>query len=143
MGLGTDLLVKALRAAKKQMPHKEHIHIEGDRRTAQVYVYDGKPLKGVKKGDLIRLTAVKGNITMESTLTGTVWSSKESGDVALAYNGKLIGFTAGACEVSKELLKRGHTVSFTAECTGMYAKGIPDLEVLLPSWKEVDALLLG
>ena len=124
------------------MPRKENIHIEGDYRAAQVYVYDGAPLKGVKRGDRIILSAVKGNITMESTLTGTVWSSREGGDVPLAYKGKLIGFTPGAQEVVRELLKRGHTVSLTAECSGMYAKGIPDLEVLLPSTKELNALLV-
>ena len=141
MGLGTNMLVKALRTAKKQMPHKEHIHIEGDYRTAQVYVYDGAPLKSVKKGEQIRLSAVKGNITMESTLTGTVWSSKDDGDIPLAYKGKLIGFTPGAYDVVKLLLHRGHTVSFTAKCTGMYAKGIPNLEVLLPSKEELNALI--
>lgn len=118
----------------------EHIHLEGSR-SVKIYVYDGKPLKGVKKGDVITLDAIGGVVFMESTLTGTLASNTDGWNTALGYKGQKIGFTSGACGVINELLERGHTVSISAHCNGMYAKGIPDLEAMLPPQKELNALV--
>jgi hypothetical protein len=117
-----------------------NIHLEGER-TATVYVYDGRPLKGIKKDQRFVLEAIPGNVTMKSTLTGTVWNNRESGDLPLAYNGTPVGFTKGACEVVGELLSRGHSVTIAAVRTGTYDRGIPEIEVLLPPWNEVQALV--
>ena len=118
----------------------EHIHLEGPR-TAKVYVYDGKPMYGIRKGDTLTLDAIPGNVTLTSKLNGSTWSSCYEEGAALGYNGSPIGFTNGACEAIEALLNKGHTVSVAARCNGMYARGIHDLEVLLPSWKEVEDLL--
>ena len=118
----------------------EHIHLEGSR-TATVYVYDGKPMYGIRKGDTLTLDAIPGNVTLTSKLNGSTWSSCYEEGAALGYKGSPIGFTNGACELIEALLNKGHTVSVAAKCNGMYARGIHDLEVLIPSRKEVDVLL--
>ena len=121
-------------------PSLPHVHIEGDNHKA-IYVYDGRPLSSVKKGDVVRLEAMPGNVTMTSTLTGTTWSSADSQDIPLAYKGRAVGFTSAECAIIRELLDRGHTVSIAAMRTGTYAKGIPELKALMPKHKDVASLL--
>lgn len=117
-----------------------HIHLEGPR-TANVYVYDGKPMYGIRKGDTLTLDAIPGNVTLVSKLNGSTWSSCYGEGTALGYNGSPVGFTNGACEAIEALLNKGYKVSVAARCNGMYAVGIHDLEVMLPTRKDVEAIL--
>ena len=140
MGLLGRILGATAPGGREQKPSLPHIHLEGGVR-GNVYVYDGGPLASVAKGEAVRLDVMPGDVTMKSTLTGTVWSSAESYDVPLAYRGRAVGFTSAESAAIRELVGRGHSVSVAAVRTGTYAKGIPEMKVMMPSRREMAALL--
>lgn len=109
----------------------------------KVYVYDGSPLKSIKKHERIVLHATADEITMISAETGGVWSTsdEDSSACALLYNGKPIGFMSSYGGILQELCKRGFDVQIDAMRTGSYSPIIPEIKAYMPSYQEVKGLL--
>ena len=74
--------------APKPAQTKEPLEVPHGRSSVKVYTYDGGPLDKMQDGAKVRLTLIEGTHSMVSVYTGT----DMDGDVALAYDGKLIGF---------------------------------------------------
>lgn len=87
MGFMSRFMEAAKEQAVKEQAVKA-VEVPEGLSTSTVYIYDGRPLKGVRVGSIIRLTFVEGTYKMESIYTGTV----AEGNVALAYKGQLVGF---------------------------------------------------
>lgn len=115
------------------------IHLEGDR-VATAYIYDGRPLKKIKEGEVFSLDTIPTHVTIRSTLTGGTWSSLNDDGIPLGYGGRPVGFTNGSCDDIRKLLDMGYAVTIAARCNGMYDKGIPDVVVMLPPREEIRAL---
>lgn len=67
---------------KKQVevPNGENVH--------GIYTFDGRPMRHLREGDRLTLTLIAGEHTMESIYTG----STGTGNTALTYKGKKVGF---------------------------------------------------
>lgn len=93
----------------------------------QIYIYDGRPLKNVKKGQTVTLVAKKRRLKMKSVTTGTKFESDEDlHNVGVWYRSKPVGF-----------LKNGQKLKYTfgrsmveVVRTGDYSEGVPELKVL-------------
>lgn len=95
-----------------------------------VLVYDGRPLKGTRKGSKLLLDVVPGTHTMTSVYTGTVWTS----DCTLAYRGQLIGHPSdGRCKdhLTKLAMDYGHVVVHAVRL-GTDPGGWPIIKLMLP-----------
>lgn len=104
-----------------------------------VYIYNEVPLAGIGNGQEFVLDVIAGKVSLTSTLTGTAYSSDDGG-IPLGYNGVPVGFMGSAEREIKALLKKGHSVSVLAKCTGMYDKDFPNVVALLPPNKEIKSL---
>ena len=105
-------------------------------RTIHVYTYDGRPLKGTRKGSKFLLDVVRGQKTMTSVYTNTTWTEKHS----VAYKGDLIGFMNGGVysDLVEYLLGWYERVAVQATRLGTDPKGWPIIEITVPykSWFE-------
>lgn len=97
---------------------KGFIDIDGDSERA-IYVYDGRPLAGVRKGQIIPIETYCGDCRMTSIYTGMEWDSAEMGDAPVMYRDQVIGFTTIPREKVLEAAKLGYALRFKAKCMGM------------------------
>lgn len=103
--------------------------------SASTYIYDGRPLKGTRKGSKFLLDVVRGQQAMTSVYTKTHWIST----YAIAYKGQLIGFindTDRYADLTKRLLDQHERVVIHAERLGTDSGGWPIIKLMLPyrSW---------
>lgn len=107
----------------------------------KVFTYDGRPLKGTRKGSRFVLDVVPGCQSMVSVYTGTEWASNAS----VAYNSQLIGYIGdGAAKSKIELLMgRYPYVRVHARRDGTDAGGWPYVTLLLPPPSWLDNALKG
>ena len=120
-----DADVGAVRAAEWQT-------VEGSHADGGVYVYDGKPLRGISSGQEFYAEVVTRPTNLRSTLTGTTWNTKRDGGVALAVDGHVFGATRTYEVTFRKLASAGGPVRVRMRRSGTYAKGIPTVEMLLP-----------
>ena len=121
------------------LPVERPLEVPSGSFATHVYVYDGRPLRGTRKGSKFRLAVVPGYHTMTSVYTGNDWTS----DVLVAYNGHLIGYIAegrGMSEV-RSLMARYPYVTLSAERCGTDSGGWPLVEVCLPQAWWISAAL--
>ena len=83
-----------------------------------IYTYDGEPLRGLVKGEIFAIDAVRGERTMTSVYTGRTTSTSEFNDVAYRYNGMLFGMSREKASEIKSMLNRGQNVSIPARIDG-------------------------
>jgi hypothetical protein len=107
----------------------------------KVYTYDGRPLKGTRKGSRFMLAIVPGYHTMTSVYTGTVWTSS----CAVAYESCLIGHVGEGKNYDRltELTKRYPYVLVHGKRYGTDKGGWPIVKILLPSKSWFDGALSG
>lgn len=115
----------------------ETICIEGDSGYGNVYVYDGRPLKNVRKGSAFYLDVVPYDLVIESKETGTVCDTAEWGNLPLAYDGYVVGAISYATEELKEAMASGLSIRLKVRRDGTYMPGIPELTALLPQQSAV------
>ena len=98
-----------------------------------LFTYDSEPLKGVRKGQIVRVTVFPGDAAMTSK-TGTRWST-DDGDMLILYDDKPIGFAGVPRDVVMKAAKAGCKLRFEAKCYGMLAgySGVKEMRILLPS----------
>lgn len=120
-----DADVDAVRSAEWQT-------VEGSHADGGVYVYDGKPLRGISSGQEFYAEVVTRPTKLRSTLTGTTWNTKRDGGVALAVDGRVFGATRTYEVTFRKLASAGGPVRVRMRRSGTYAKGIPTVEMLLP-----------
>lgn len=120
-----DADVGAVRAAEWQT-------VDGSHADGGVYVYDGKPLRGISSGQEFYAEVVTRPTKLRSTLTGTTWNTKMDGGVALAVDGRVFGATRTYEVTFRKLASAGGPVRVRMRRSGTYAKGIPTVEMLLP-----------
>lgn len=106
-----------------------------------VYTYDGRPLKGTRKGSRFMLAIVPGTHKMVSVYTGTEWSSS----CAVAYESCLIGHVGEGRNHDRltELAKRYPYVLVHGKRYGTDKGGWPIVKILLPSTSWFDDALEG
>ncbi len=93
----------------------------------QIFIYDGRPLKNVKKGQAVTLVARKRRLKMKSVTTGTKFKSDDDlYNVGVWYRFRPVGF-----------LKNGQKLKWTlgrsrvrVVRTGDYSEGVPELKVV-------------
>lgn len=107
----------------------------------KVFTYDGRPLKGTRKGSRFVLDVVPGYHTMVSVYTGTEWSSHAT----VAYKNQLIGhigdsYTKARIEM---LMSRYPYVRVHARRDGTDPGGWPLITLLLPSPSWIDDAIKG
>ena len=106
--------------------------VEGSHASDGVYVYDGRPLRGISSGQEFYAEVVTRPTKLRSTLTGTTWNTKRDGGVALAVDGHVFGATMAYESTFRKLASVGGPVRVRMRRSGTYAKGIPTVEMLLP-----------
>ena len=124
--------VPAQQKTQSSKPAMTYIHVpesadtlhipEGENEYA-VYVYDGRPLKGTRKGSKFTLDIVCGDITMQSIYTGTVWTES---NCCVSRNGCAIGFLSGLnLRVIKNCVSERKHVTIVAKREGTDPDGWP------------------
>ena len=119
---------------------KEPVHISGDREVT-VYVYDPKPLSGIKRGKRFVVQVSKREQKMRSLTTGDVHSSRQTGMVPIEYDGEVFGMISDQFADLKWEAQHRRRVTFDAMIVGSYARGIPDVKLMLPSYKETNRII--
>ena len=101
-----------------------------------VFIYDGRPLKGTRKGSRFMLDVVPGKHTMMSVYTKTEWSSCYT----VAYKGQLIGHVGDGTIADHlvELVNRHGRVLVHAKRMGTDPGGWPLIELLVPYGRRGD-----
>lgn len=102
----------------------------------QVYVYYGKPLKRVHRGDSFFADIVTKPTKLVSELTGGVWDTSTDG-VALAYKGKVFGATSVLRQTFRKLERKGYKVRVQCKMIGWLAPGIPEILMMIPDPDEI------
>lgn len=134
-------LKKFVRAVYHELTReKEPVHISGDREVT-VYVYDPKPLKGIKRGKRFVVQVSKREHKMKSLTTGEVCSSRQTGMMPIEYDGKVFGMVSDQFADLKWEAQHRRRVTFDAMIVGSYARGIPDVKLMLPSYKETNRII--
>jgi hypothetical protein len=106
------------------------LHIPEGENECAVYVYDGRPLKGTRKGSKFTLDIVCGDITMQSIYTGTIWTES---NCCLSRNGCAIGFLSGInLRAVKDCVSKYKHVTIVAKREGTDPDGWPIITALLP-----------
>ena len=93
------------------------IILDGER-SMTLYVYDPRPFANVAVGQRLELETVRGDVGMTSQFTGETWHTKKENDVAIAYNGIIVGISRLDSKVIKEAAKKGYSVFVAARCDG-------------------------
>lgn len=106
--------------------------VEGSHAEGVVYVYDGRPLRGISNGQEFYAEVVTRPTKLRSTLTGTTWNTKRDGGVALAVDGRVFGATRAYESTFRKLASVGGPVRVRMMRSGTYARDIPTVEMLLP-----------
>lgn len=105
----------------------------------KVFTYDGRPLKGKRKGSRFMLDVVPGFHTMESIYTGTEWTSS----TCVAYMRQLVGHI-GESAYERRILMLMEVYPYVrvhARRDGTDSGGWPYIVLLLPSFSWFDEAL--
>ena len=105
--------------------------LEGDSSVDSVYVYDGGPISGIKKGERFYADVVTKRVILRSRISDNVWDTGNEG-VALSYGGKVFAATNAFEDTFRRLAKSGYTVRVLMQVTGSYKPGIPKVKMLIP-----------
>jgi hypothetical protein len=99
----------------------------------QLYVYNGVPLRGLRRGNIFTAQIAQGHVSLVSSLTGGIWDSRIDDGFALSYQG--MPFGASFNNELREYLRHVHARAVTVRHDGWYdrASGIPELKILAPS----------
>lgn len=91
--------------------------LDGER-SVTLYVYNPQPFENVAVGQRLELETVRGDVGMTSQFTGETWHTKKENDVAIAYNGIIVGISRLDGKAVKEAAKKGYSVFVAARCDG-------------------------
>lgn len=121
------------------LPNDEPLVIPDGKFEQKVFTYDGRPLKGTRKGSRFTLDVVPGYHTMVSVYTGTEWSSH----AAVAYRNHLIGHIGeGPYKERIEMLMLKYPyVRVHARRDGTDTGGWPYITLTLPPLSWFDRVL--
>lgn len=127
--------------APVSLPDAEPLVIPAGDYEQRVYTYDGRPLKGTRKGSRFTLDVVPGYQTMVSVYTGTEWSSYAS----VAYKNHLIGHIGDSLykERIQMLMLKYPYVRVHARRDGTDAGGWPYITLTLPPLSWFDSVIEG
>lgn len=120
----------------EEFPAKHSVVLEGNEER-RVYVYDGAPLKGTRKGSVFYVEVARKPVRLVSTLNMTEWDSETDGGVALTINGTPFGMTGTLEKTFRKLIDKGYSISIKAKRKGMYDTGIPEVSLLIPDPQEI------
>lgn len=99
-------------------------------REARIYVYDGRALKGTRKGSVFRMNVIRGQVEMKSIYTGMSWCNETNS--CITYDGFAVGYlNDGEIYVSRMVDKFG-IASIAVRRDGTDSGGWPILVALLP-----------
>lgn len=104
---------------------KNYLDIDGEFETT-IFVYDGTPLKKIKKGEEFYVDVEGADFVLESKATGTSFDTKECG-TAVSYNGKVFGSLGSKLWDLKYAVRAGWSIRVKAKRTGTYMRGIPSI----------------
>lgn len=95
-----------------------------------VFIYDGRPLIGRKKGERFMVDVVNGSYSMTSIYTGMRWKSNK----IVAYKGRMFGHIGDGLisEHLVKLVRKYGRVTVTAMRTGVAEGGWPIVDLLVP-----------
>lgn len=115
-----------------EMP-KYEILVSGDMER-QIYVYDSSPLKGIRKGQVVKVELFRGTGAMVSTATGFFKDMEGTKDCIVLYDGRPIGFIAFPADKLKRAAEMGYAIKMNARCYGALEgyKGIKEMRALVP-----------
>lgn len=101
-----------------------------------IYNFDSRPLKGVRKGQVVTLELFRGEGSMTSTATGYYHDMKEFNDCIVLYEGAPIGFITFPADKLKRAAELGYAIKINAKCYGMLEgyEGIKDMAALVPQY---------
>ena len=114
---------------------KYEVVISGDDER-HIYNYDSRPLKGVRKGQVVTVELFRGEGCMTSTDTGYCHDMNEFNDCMVLYEGAPIGFIKFPVDKLKRAAELGYAIKLKAKCYGMLEgyKGIKDMAALVPEY---------
>ena len=102
-------------------------------REARIYVYDGRALKGTRKGSVFRMNVIRGQVEMKSIYTGMSWQNETNS--CITYDGFAVGYlNDGEIYVSRMVDKFG-IASIAVRRDGTDSGGWPILVALLPEYE--------
>lgn len=119
---------------------KEPVRISGDREVT-VYAYDPKPLKGIKRGKRLVVQASKRERKMKSLAAGEIRSSRQTGMVPIECDGEPFGMIGDGFADLKWEARHRRRVTFDAMIVGSFARGIPEVKLMLPPYKETRRII--
>ena len=112
---------------------KYEVVISGDKER-DIYSYDSRPLKGIRKGQVITVELFRGEGFMTSTDTGYCHDMQEFNDCIVLYEGSPIGFITFPIDKLKRSAELGYAIKLNAMCYGMLEgyNGIKRMAALVP-----------
>ena len=100
-------------------------------REVRIYTYDGRALKGTRKGSVFRMNIMRGIIGMTSIYTGMQWD--EEANNCVTYNGFAVGHLSGSGFYVTQIVEKYGSASIAVKRTGTDPDGgWPLLVALLP-----------
>jgi hypothetical protein len=122
----------------------ESVEVPEGEREGRIYAYDGRPLRGTRKGSKFRMEVVIGDVDMTSIYTGMETSSLEweQTNKCVTYGGCAVGYVAGYGSLMiARLVERYGCASIVVRHDGTDEGGWPILTTLMPDYAWFDALL--
>lgn len=115
------------------------IIMDGDR-SVKLYVYDPQAFASVPVGQRLELETVRGDVGMRSAYTGETWHTKKEKDVAVAYEGRIVGIASLDGAKVKEAAKKGYSVYVAARCDGYMPDygNAKDINLYIPNGFDIE-----
>lgn len=95
-----------------------------------VYVYDQRPLSGLREGSTFEASVLPGYGTIKSEITGTEWDTKSGGDVLIARNGRVFGTAAIYPRIARLIARDGYRIFLKCRIKGKSEHGWLEIEAL-------------
>lgn len=101
-----------------------------------VYTYDGRPISGIKKGEVFRLDLVPGDVPMRSIYTGYEAIIEYNHNLCVSYRGLAIGYYGGSLRkmVKESVDIYGHVTIAVIHNGFDTTDGWPKLNAFMPSY---------
>lgn len=125
---------------RKHAENRKDAFLEGTCEEDHVYVYNGYPLCDVENGETFYAKVITRPVTLKSETTGTVWHTATDGGVALSYDGVVFGATSCYEKTFRALADEGYHIKVKMRRTGMYARKVPKVQMLLPPKAAMDLM---
>lgn len=119
------------------IPDVEPLEIpQGDDDENTVYTYDGRPIKDVKMGEVIRMDLVPGDVAMKSIYTDASIDGEYNHNLCLAYRGYAVGYYGGSLRpMLREAVDMHGHVTIAVRHNGFNSsEGWPSMVALMPSF---------